>query len=37
MVFLDWLIKQYRPRLMKEENLKPLPIEIAHKIIAKRK
>ena len=37
MTFLDWLIKIYRPRLVKDGGLKPLPVEIAHKIIARRK
>lgn len=37
MEFLDWLIRQYRPRLVKEEGLQPLPLEIAQAIIERRK
>lgn len=37
MEFLDWLIKQYRPRLVKEEGLEPLPLEVAERILEKRR
>ena len=37
MEFLDWLIKEYRPRLVKEEGLQPLPLEVAQAILERRK
>jgi len=37
MGFLDWLIKEYRPRLMQGRSLEPLPAEMALKLIEDRK
>ena len=36
MEFLDWLIRQYRPRLVKEEGLQPLPLEVAQQVLERR-